>query len=73
MKRLFNYLYLIYKNFFSYLLVFLFGKGCRFTPTCSDYLHEAIERYGMRKGLRLFIPRFLKCHPGTGPGFDPVP
>ncbi|NLL01547.1 MAG: membrane protein insertion efficiency factor YidD [Mollicutes bacterium] len=47
-------------------------KHCRFTPTCSAYMKEAITRYGAYKGLRLGIKRLLKCHPFGKHGYDPV-
>ena len=46
---------------------------CRFYPTCSNYMIEAIEKYGLIKGIRLGIIRILKCHPGGKKGYDPVP
>jgi putative membrane protein insertion efficiency factor len=53
----------LYKLVFSNTLVFLFGGGCRFTPTCSEYSKEAVKRYGALKGTMLSIKRVLKCHP----------
>ncbi len=47
-------------------------KLCRFTPTCSDYMKEALIKYGWFKGLRLGIKRLLKCHPFGKHGYDPV-
>ena len=47
---------------------------CRFTPTCSAYAMEAINKYGAAKGLYLAIKRFLRCHPFyKGDPYDPVP
>ena len=46
---------------------------CRFTPTCSHYAHEAIERHGSGHGLWLSIRRLLRCRPFGPSGFDPVP
>ena len=45
---------------------------CRFTPTCSEYMIEAIEKFGVMKGIKLGIKRILKCHPKGGYGYDPV-
>jgi putative membrane protein insertion efficiency factor len=47
--------------------------SCRFTPTCSAYAREAIERFGAIRGGWLFLKRFARCHPFGGYGFDPVP
>ncbi len=48
-------------------------KCCRFQPTCSNYMIEAIDRYGVIKGLKLGIKRILKCRPHGGYGIDEVP
>lgn len=56
----------------SPILLQLFGGGCRFTPTCSQYTIEALEKFGVRKGLALGIKRFLKCNPFGGFGHDPI-
>lgn len=46
---------------------------CRYTPTCSNYMMEAIEVHGVFKGLLLGIKRILRCNPFGGYGYDPVP
>ncbi len=50
----------------------LFPPHCRFTPTCSQYAREAVERYGAGRGLLLAARRLLKCHPFHPGGHDPV-
>ena len=47
--------------------------SCRFTPTCSQYAIEAIQKHGPFKGLYLAVRRILRCHPWGGSGYDPVP
>ena len=47
-------------------------KMCRFTPTCSEYMKQALEKYGLIKGLKLGIKRLLKCHPFGKYGYDPL-
>lgn len=51
----------------------LLGNNCRFTPTCSFYAIEAINRFGVVKGCWLASKRILKCHPLNAGGEDPVP
>lgn len=48
-------------------------SACRFTPTCSQYALEAVRKYGPFKGGWLAFRRILRCHPGGGSGYDPVP
>ncbi len=45
---------------------------CRYTPTCSQYMKEAIIEYGTTKGMYLGIKRILRCNPLGGSGYDPV-
>jgi hypothetical protein len=47
--------------------------ACRYTPTCSQYAKEAVQKYGAVKGSWLATRRLLRCHPWGGHGHDPVP
>lgn len=47
--------------------------SCRFTPTCSSYALEALQRYGAARGSWMAIRRLLRCHPFCKGGYDPVP
>ncbi|MBP6298862.1 MAG: membrane protein insertion efficiency factor YidD [Arenimonas sp.] len=58
-----------YKLFISPFL----GQNCRFSPSCSTYSMQAIERFGFFKGSYLTIRRLLRCHPFNPGGYDPVP
>jgi len=48
------------------------GVSCRFFPTCSDYTYEAVEKYGVAKGLALGLYRILRCNPWNKGGIDKV-
>ncbi len=58
-----------YKRYISPLL----PNACRFEPTCSVYVYQAIEKKGVPRGLYLGIKRLLRCHPFCAGGYDPVP
>ena len=65
----------IYRCTLSPMQAFMFGRmeGCRFTPTCSQYAIEAIDRHGAVTGTMLAAKRICRCHPWGGCGHDPVP
>lgn len=48
-------------------------NACRFTPTCSEYTAQSIAKYGVLRGVFMGIRRILRCRPGGGCGYDPVP
>ncbi len=58
----------LYKTCVSPLL----PSACRFYPSCSDYMREAVERHGAGKGVWMGLRRLVRCHPLSAGGFDPV-
>ncbi|WP_167957619.1 membrane protein insertion efficiency factor YidD [Anaerosporobacter faecicola] len=70
MKRMLIFLIKVYRKYISPL------KGrptCIYTPTCSLYALEALQKYGAIKGTYLAVKRVLRCHPFHKGGYDPVP
>jgi uncharacterized protein len=61
---------------YKFLISPLLGNSCRYLPTCSEYSIEALNTYGLFKGMLLSSKRILSCHPikilGGSEGFDPV-
>ena len=60
-------------RFYKAALSPLLPPACRYTPTCSEYAMEAIDRHGVLKGCWLATRRVLSCHPWSRGGYDPVP
>lgn len=78
MKSLFLNLISFYQKYLSFdtgwtRFLFITDKACRFSPTCSGYTYEAIERHGIIRGLFLGLKRVTRCHPWSKGGQDPVP
>ena len=61
-------IYLI--NFYQKHISKLFGSKCRFYPTCSEYTKQAIDKYGIIKGIFKGFLRIIKCHPLSNGGVD---
>ncbi len=68
-KKIFIYPIRLYQILISPHL----GQNCRFQPTCSHYMIQALEEWGIFKGLILGIKRIFSCHPWGRTGYDPVP
>ena len=69
MKRILIAIVRGYKKHISPML----PPSCRFTPTCSEYAVEALQKHGAWKGSLLAIWRILRCNPFCKGGYDPVP
>ena len=72
-KRFFSLLFLALIRFYQLFISPFLGANCRYTPTCSQYGCQAIQKYGPFKGGWLAIKRILSCNPWGGHGHDPVP
>ncbi|MBD5309561.1 MAG: membrane protein insertion efficiency factor YidD [Bacteroides sp.] len=66
-------LLILFVRFYQGAISPMFPPACRFTPTCSQYAIEAIQKYGPLKGTWLAVKRIAKCHPWGPSGYDPVP
>ena len=71
MKKFFIIFIEIYQKWISPLLGSI-GVNCKYYPTCSEYMKQAIEKYGCFKGIFLGIKRLLKCNPFSKGGYDPL-
>ncbi len=59
-------------RFYKRMISPLLPSACRYYPTCSDYMREAIEKYGVLRGGWMGLKRLLRCHPFHAGGLDPV-
>lgn len=59
-------------RFYQLAISPMFPSACRYSPTCSSYMIEAIEIHGVR-GIFMGLKRIGRCHPLGGSGYDPVP
>jgi len=70
---IFKKIAIAFVRFYQYSVRPLLPNACRYTPSCSAYSVEAINKYGALKGSWLGLKRILRCHPWGGHGYDPVP
>lgn len=73
LKKIFGFPFVLLVRFYQVCISPLKPASCRFTPTCSQYMLQAIRKYGPLKGIWLGAKRLLRCHPWGGSGYDPVP
>ncbi len=73
MKNLLIYPFVLLVRFYQVAISPYTPASCRYTPTCSSYMLEALKTHGLFYGSWLGIKRILSCHPWGGYGYDPVP
>lgn len=73
LKRMFTWILLLPVYFYRNCISPFTPSACRYTPTCSEYMVQALKKHGPVKGLLLGIKRICRCHPWGGSGYDPVP
>ncbi|WP_299183229.1 membrane protein insertion efficiency factor YidD [uncultured Neptuniibacter sp.] len=73
LKQLLSWLLIGLVNVYRYIISPVIGPRCRFYPTCSSYMIEAIQLHGPIKGTLMGLRRIARCHPYNDGGYDPVP
>ena len=68
-----KYVLLKFVRFYQVAISPMLPPRCRYTPTCSQYAVEALQKHGACKGSMLTMRRVCRCHPFGGSGYDPVP
>lgn len=72
-KKWLSYILIAIVKFYKSFISPLTPATCRYTPSCSTYMLEAIQVHGPFKGFWLGLKRISSCHPWGGSGYDPVP
>ncbi len=72
-RKTVNFPFILLIRFYQVCISPFTMSSCRFTPTCSQYALEAFRKYGPVKGFILSFKRIIRCRPGGGSGYDPVP
>ncbi len=73
LKKILTYPFILLVRFYQATISPYTPSSCRYSPTCSHYAIEALQRHGLLKGGWLAIKRISSCHPWGGKGYDPVP
>ncbi len=73
MKKILTYPFILIVKFYQAAISPYLPSSCRYTPTCSHYTIEALQKHGLLKGGLLAIKRISSCNPWGGSGYDPVP
>ncbi|TAE90171.1 MAG: membrane protein insertion efficiency factor YidD [Bacteroidetes bacterium] len=73
LKTIVSFPFILLIRVYQWVISPLLPNACRYTPTCSQYGIEAIQKHGIIKGGWLTLKRISTCHPWGGHGHDPVP
>ncbi|MBC9813843.1 membrane protein insertion efficiency factor YidD [Crocinitomicaceae bacterium CZZ-1] len=72
-KKVLSFPLILLVKIYQWVISPILPRSCRYTPTCSSYMIEAIQVWGPLKGTWLGVRRISRCHPWGGCGHDPVP
>ena len=73
MTKLINKIYTFPIKLYQWFISPILGPSCRYSPSCSHYMLQAIDEWGIFRGTWLGLKRIGRCHPWGGHGDDPVP
>lgn len=73
LRKIVQFPFILLVKLYQWIISPLFPAVCRYEPTCSSYMIEAIQEWGVLKGSWLGFKRISTCHPWGGHGHDPVP
>ncbi|MGH2665208.1 membrane protein insertion efficiency factor YidD [Flavobacterium sp.] len=73
LKKILIWPFVLLVRFYQIVLSPIMPAACRYTPTCSQYTIEALQKHGLVYGGFLGAKRILSCHPWGKSGYDPVP
>lgn len=72
-RKILIFPFIVLVRFYQIAISPYLPASCRYTPTCSHYTVEALQKHGLLSGGWLAIKRIFSCHPWGGKGYDPVP
>lgn len=72
-RKIINAIFIFPVKIYQWIISPILPQSCRYNPTCSNYMIQAIKEWGPFKGIYLGTKRILSCHPWGGAGEDPVP
>ena len=73
LKKILIFPFIVLIRFYQGAISPYLPSNCRYSPTCSHYAAESLQKHGLFKGAKLAIKRIFSCHPWGGKGYDPVP